>query len=144
MSNLLIGSAFAEGAINQIKQARKNIDIAVYDWRWYLNRPGRAVQKFNIAILEAVNRGVVVRACVNNKEVIQQLKNGGVQATQYSDTRVLHAKLIWIDEYTLISGSHNFTERAFTNNIEVSTIQTIDTQEDRDRLNLFFNNIMPL
>lgn len=143
-SRILVGKAFPERVIPLINAAKRNIDIAVYDWRWYQDRPGSSVQKFNVALAQAVRRGVIVRAITNNADAIEPLKKIGVYATKYAQKRILHAKLIFIDEHKLISGSHNFTERAFSNNIEVSTIQDLVADEDITRMIIFFRNIMPL
>lgn len=135
----IIGADFPKKVIPLLDSAKKNIDIAVYDWRWYANQPAHAVQQFNIALVRAVQRGVLVRAVVNTTEIVPQLKKVGIQARGLKDARTLHTKLILIDGELAIIGSHNFTRNAFGSNIEVSLAVGIPVEHDR--LAQFFNNI---
>ena len=49
----IIGKEFGPKVIPLIKQARKSIDIIVFDWRWYPDQIGSAIQRFNNAIITA-------------------------------------------------------------------------------------------
>src|SRR5690606_5543501 len=135
----IIGSEYPKKVIPLLDDAKKNIDIVVYDWRWYANQPAHAVQQFNNAIVRAVNRGVIVRAVLNNKEILQTLVKVGVKARRLRDRRCVHTKLIIIDDSLIITGSHNFTRNAFGSNIETSIAVLIP---DGDiRLKTFFENL---
>jgi phosphatidylserine/phosphatidylglycerophosphate/cardiolipin synthase-like enzyme len=116
----IIGADFPKKVIPLIDEANRNIDIVVYDWRWYANQPGHCVQQFNNALVRAVGRGVHVRALVNRPDLLPMLKSVGINARVTQDARTLHAKLIIIDTHTLVIGSHNFTRNAFSHNIEAS------------------------
>jgi len=138
----IIGPDFPKKVIPLLDAARKNIDIVSYDWRWYADRPGHAVQQLNVAIVRAVQRGVVVRAVLNAREFVPFLQIVGVKARNLADRRTLHAKLILIDGATAVIGSHNLTSNAFAVNIEASVV--VDIPEGNTRLQEFFNNLYGL
>jgi phosphatidylserine/phosphatidylglycerophosphate/cardiolipin synthase-like enzyme len=121
----LIGKEYPEKVIPLIDEAKKNIDIIVYDWRWYPGNPGFNVQQFNMSIIRAVKRGVFVRAIVNEGSLLPILIENGIKARVVRNKRTLHAKFLCIDSKTLIIGSHNFTKNAFNFNLEVSVIGEI-------------------
>jgi len=121
-NEILIGKQFPERVTNLIHLAKSSIKIVVYDWRWYSNDPGNAVQVFNQAILRAVKRGVKVEAIANNDAIVSILKENGVFAKKIFTSGIMHAKLMIIDDDTVIIGSHNYTHNAFVLNQELSVI----------------------
>jgi len=118
----IIGSQFPQKVIPLINEAKKSIDIIVFDWRWYPNDPGNAVQLFNQTIVRAVRRGVCVRVITNSQEIVEILKNVGVQAKKLLTKNLVHAKIMIIDENLVVIGSHNYTQHAFQMNYELSVI----------------------
>lgn len=135
----IIGSDYPKKVIPLIDDARRDIEIVVYDWRWYANKPNHPTQQFNLALVRAANRGVQVRAVCNRKKIVPQLQEVGIKARGLRDERVVHTKLMIIDESTLVIGSHNFTQNAFSRNIETSVI--VDIPEDVDRFANFFRRL---
>jgi phosphatidylserine/phosphatidylglycerophosphate/cardiolipin synthase-like enzyme len=138
----LICTDYNKMVIPLINNAKKSIDICMYDWRWYLDKLGHPVQEFNLALVRAVLRGVRVRAILNSNEIIDQLKDVKIQARTLKDKRVLHSKLVIIDDITLVIGSHNLTSNAFSRNLETSVI--IDIPENNTRFQEYFNNLYGL
>lgn len=138
----LIGSDFPKYVIPLIDAARKNIDIVVYDWRWYQDDLTHAVQQFNTALVRAVARGVQVRAVVNTPLLIKQLTAVGIWAKQTRDRRTVHTKMILLDGKKIVIGSHNYTRNAFGSNIETSVVA--DIPEGQDRFAQFFENLFNL
>jgi phosphatidylserine/phosphatidylglycerophosphate/cardiolipin synthase-like enzyme len=67
------------------------------------------------------------------------LRSVGAEVKKHLSTHLLHAKLMIIDEDTVITGSHNYTQSAFTANYELSVILT--ELENIEQFNLFFRNI---
>ena len=57
----LIGRDYETHLVASIRDAKHSIDVAMYDWRWYLDQPLYPVQPINRALVEAVRRGVIVR-----------------------------------------------------------------------------------
>ena len=116
----IIGKQFPKIVIPKIDEAKKSIFIVVFDWRWYPNDPANPVQLFNQALVRAVRRGVVVKAIANFPDIVKTLEKVGVQAKKVSTQNLVHAKIILIDDYFCIIGSHNFSVPAFTTNYELS------------------------
>jgi len=135
----IIGADFPKKVIPFIDNAKKNIDLVVYDWRWYDNQLSHPVQQFNLALVRAVKRGVIVRAVVNRPLLLNVLNSVGIKARILKDHRTLHSKLIIIDNSLLIIGSHNFTRNAFGANIETSV--AVEIPENETRFTEFFNNV---
>lgn len=135
----IIGSEYPKKVIPLIDAAVQNIDIVVYDWRWYPDQIAHPVQQLNAAIVRASQRGVLVRAIVNADLNLETLKSAGIKARRLKDKRTLHTKMILIDSKTLVIGSHNFTRNAFGANIETSV--AVDVPEGVTRFAEFFNNL---
>jgi len=135
----IIGSEFPTKVIPLIDQSKMSIDIVVFDWRWYPQNIGCSAQLFNQAIVRAAKRKVKVRAIANNREIISTLTNVGVHAKKIISKKLIHSKMMIIDNRTLIMGSHNYTQSAFQMNMETSLI--IENDSTVGRFSEFFNNI---
>ena len=118
----IIGKEYPRKVIPLIDNAKNSIKIVVFDWRWYSDDPGNPCQLFNQSIVRARKRGVEVRACVNSALIAEPLKLNGVDVRIPISKNLMHTKMIIIDENTLILGSHNFSQNAFTFNLETSII----------------------
>ena len=135
----IIGKQFPDKVIPLIDEAKNSIEIVVFDWRWYPQKPGSPVQLFNQALVRAVRRGVKVRAIANNNEIISTLKNVGVEAKKLLTPKLVHVKLMVIDGQKVILGSHNYTESAFQMNYELSVL--LDQVGPDNQFLEFFNNL---
>jgi len=120
--DVIIGKQFPQKVIPLIDAAKKSIKVVVFDWRWYPQDPGNLVQLFNQAIVRAVRRGVQVEAIANNDEIVKTLNDVGCKAKKLITPKLVHAKMMLIDDEVLILGSHNYTQNAFTMNHELSII----------------------
>jgi len=109
----IIGSEFPKKVIPLIDQAKRSIEIIVFDWRWYPQNPGSTVQLFNQSLVRAARRKVKIRAIANNNEIISTLTNVGIDAKKIISKKLVHSKLMIIDNRILIIGSHNYTQSAF-------------------------------
>lgn len=135
----IIGKEFANEVVPLIKSAKKNIDIIVFDWRWYHNQIGSEIQRFNHALIIARRKSVKIRAITNPFGTIAVLSKLGIQTKKPITKGLIHTKLMLIDNNTAIIGSHNYTMNAFTINYEVSVI--ITEQKAVERLQQYFNNL---
>jgi cardiolipin synthase len=135
----IITSRFVEMVKPLIDEAKYSIAICVFDWRWYPSEPASLAQKFNLSILEAVARGVDVRVICNSQYVADVLKEKGAKTKKFVSGHLLHTKLMLIDEKITITGSHNYTQSAFSANYEVSVI--LDDAESCQQFGQFFKNI---
>lgn len=138
----IIGNEFADKVIPLIKNSKKSIDIIVYDWRWYPNQIGSAIQRFNNEIVAGRKRGKKIRVITNSLHVIGTLKTQNFEARGKVSSKTLHTKLMIIDGKIVILGSHNYTMNAFTINHEVSVI--IEDEKVVERLKLYFENLWGL
>lgn len=139
MSKLLIGREYPDEIIKMVKASKVSIKILMYDWRWYSHQPGARIQKLNNAIVQAVKRGVDVKAVLNNKSILKILNAQGIKAISTNTCRTMHAKIVIVDEKDLFVGSHNFSINGFEINHEIS----LHSQDQFmiSRCLTFFNNL---
>ena len=138
----IIGKQYPKIVIPKIDEAKKSIDIIMFDWRWYPNDPGASVQLFNQALVRAGRRGVNVRAITNFGDIVKTLEKVGVKAKKLQSKNLVHAKIIIIDESIVIIGSHNFTQNAFNMNFEISCM--FENSDNAKEYLQYFNNLWPL
>lgn len=127
----VVGSEFPDKLIPLINEAKKSIKIIVFDWRWYPNDLGGACQLFNNAIVRAAQRNVSVNVMTNIYDVIKILRLNKISAKKPQSKKLLHSKLMIIDDEIVILGSHNYTQNAFTMNQEMSVILYAKDQAQR-------------
>lgn len=137
----IIGKEFHTKVIPLIDNAKQEIKVMVFDWRWYPQDAGSPAQLFNQAVVRAQKRGVKVKVITNVYEVLEILRNQGCAVKKLLSSKLMHAKLMIIDNSVVIIGSHNYTQNAFTVNYELSVIlkqAELDTAE-LARMNEFFD-----
>ncbi len=139
---IIIGSEFPEKVIPLIKNARTSIKIIVFDWRLYADQPAHSVSRFVLALKDACERNVNIQVLLSNDAVRKQLSAFGFQCKSLYSSKLIHAKILLIDETLAIIGSHNYTQNAFENNLEVSVCVDLQTRENE--LNKFFDRVWPL
>lgn len=138
----IISKDFPNVVIPLIDSADDNIDIVVFDWRFYKNDPANPVSLFNQAIARACARGVTVRCLVQNDGVVDNLKKLGCYARKLESKKILHTKLLIIDRVRIIIGSHNYTQHAFSSNHEASIFVVM--KDENNGLVQYFNNLFGL
>jgi len=121
-TEILICREFARQVIPLIQNAKKSIDIIVYNWLWYPNEIGSKIQNFNQAIVQANRKGIEVKAVVQKTLIAEILRHEKIKVRKIESSRILHTKLMIIDDAIAILGSHNYTMNAFNINYEVSVI----------------------
>jgi len=117
-----IGREFSKKIIPLIDNAKKSIFIMVFEWLWYPDQIGAQIQLFNSAIVRAKNRGLDIKAVVWDKKISKVLDELGIKNKWIHQSRLLHVKLMIIDQEIVIIGSHNYTKTAFDLNYEASVI----------------------
>lgn len=135
----IFGGEFPDKVLPLIEAAKSVIKIIVFDWRWYPSDPGCACQRFNNAIIRARKRGVAISALTNCKDVIEVLRGAGCVARGALSARLLHSKMMIIDQKILVIGSHNYTQNAFTSNFEASVI--LEGCDDLAQFDQYFNSL---
>ena len=136
---LILDRDFAGKAAEFVKDAKSEIRIFAYAWRWYENEPELDIQKFNIEVLKATRRGVKVRAIVDTFAIFKELSAQGIDCRFLEPVRTVHTKAIMIDDKTLVLGSHNLTKRATSGNLEMSV--AIQDYATTDQFILYFDTM---
>lgn len=126
----IIAQDYPRVVIPLIEAARGSIRIIVFDWRFYPNSPAHPVTMFNSAIGRARSRGVEVRALVNNDAVVASLLDQKCAAKIIHSKKLLHTKMIILDDVNVVIGSHNFTQNAFSHNEEASVLVEMPTKDN--------------
>lgn len=121
-TKLIIDNDYANTVAGLIRHASGEIRMCSYAWRWYEMEPEIDIQKLNIELLRAADRGVKVRCLVDSEAMAVQFCGLGFNARSVVNTRMLHTKAFGIGDSALILGSHNLTKRATTDNFEMSVI----------------------
>ncbi|OGY41927.1 MAG: hypothetical protein A2Y67_03860 [Candidatus Buchananbacteria bacterium RBG_13_39_9] len=139
---IITGRDYPKFVIPLLEAAKQSLDIVVFDWRWYAQDPGAVCQIFNQVIIRAARRKVKIRVIANNDEIINILKAEGCEAKRLKTTKLVHCKLMIIDDKIAITGSHNYTQSAFQMNLELSVI--LDDVLLIGSFTTFFNNLWVL
>lgn len=136
--DIAIGRQFPKKVIPLIEQAKKEIDIIVYDWGWYPDEIGEQIQLFNNAIIRAKQKGVIVKAVVLKRLIAEILRREDIMVKRIESSKLLHTKLMIIDDEIVIVGSHNYTKNAFNINFEASVI--LRDEETTRKFKNYFEN----
>ena len=131
MFKTLIGSEYATFLTQKIKDAKKSIFIIMYDWRHYPDNPSHPISVINQCLIRAANIGIDVKCIVNNASIVPILTANKVKAKAFKSGRILHSKIVIIDNEILFIGSHNLTRNAVTTNLESSLMLEIPKEETR-------------
>lgn len=116
-----------------LQNARVDISVCMYQWRWYSFRATCPMQRLNYEYLSASRRGVHVRVVLNldhvggnlskaHAQTARELKRAGVDVKTDGSGQLVHAKFVIIDQEIVILGSHNYSEKSMASNIETSVI----------------------
>ena len=138
-NQILLSREFPKVVIPLIKNAKKSIDIIVFDWGWYPDEIGEPIQIFNNSIYNANKHGVKVRVLVQKRLIKIILEKLNIDVKVLHSSKLLHIKLMIIDGEIAILGSHNYTKNAFNVNHEVSIM--IKDEKSILELEEYFNNL---
>lgn len=129
----IISTGYPQIVIPLINNAKTNIDIIMYHWGYYSNQGQSQIQKLNYAIKSAITRGVSVRVLLHpgapsdhlraiNARTAALLQTNGASIKWGSRSGVIHAKIVLIDKSLAIIGSHNFSHRSMSSNVEIGVV----------------------
>lgn len=139
---IIIGKQFVPAVLPLLEAARESVKIIVYDWRLRMNDPLHPVSVFTSALVRAAERGVEVRALVSNEMVRRELMQYGLKVKMLYNEKLVHAKVLLVDDRLAVVGSHNYSQSAFTMNLEVSL--AVDLLSQENELTAYFNRLWPL
>jgi len=121
-NELVVGKDYGPQLLSHINRAQSSIYILMFVWRWHGGDPSSDMSLINQAILQASRRGVTVKIFCNFQGMAEHLQSLGMDAKFWNKKKLMHAKGILIDNDTLLLGSHNLTDPAMGQNVEVSAV----------------------
>jgi len=150
-ARFIISRGYAETILHLIASASGSVDIAMYQWTVSRKNPPHKMQQINLALKDALTRGVKVRVLLHtgnvadkirvvNERTARQLTQWGAQVKHWRAAQTLHSKLVIVDRSHALIGSHNFSLRSMHSNIESSVCLTggAEVRPVQDYFNLLF------
>lgn len=114
-----------------LKNAKKSISVMMY-LITYKGQPRQPADKLVNLLVDAHERGVEVKVLLEssteefvtqaNRRAAAYLKKKGVDVRIYPVFPIMHVKLVIIDRYISIVGSHNWTLASTRSNVESSVL----------------------
>lgn len=135
----IIGNEFSPKVIPLIDNARESIKIIVFDWRNYKTDLGSSVFRLNQSLISSARRGVDVRVIISAKNSESKWLKEFFKVKEVYTKKLIHSKMIIIDDEILILGSHNLTYSGLELNQELSVI--ISGKVEIFRFVDFFNKL---
>ncbi len=134
-----------------LKGATSSVDVILYQSRFYFQYPLSKSNRLLLDLLDAVDRGVEVRAILEeadwntenseeNRDVWNVLRNGGVDAYFDPLRRTSHSKLVIIDGRYVIVGSSNWSHYSLDINNEANVI--VDSKKAASKFTDYFEKIL--
>ena len=128
---VLFDEQFLPAAIDLIDNAKKRIYISTFKAELTTKPRGRKLKLFFDILAAQAADGLDVRLLISKREnyghipitnifAVRNLKENKIKVRHLRDNRVCHAKLIIVDDYAAILGSHNLSIKSCHNNFEVS------------------------
>ena len=136
---LILGCKYPEAVLPLIERAQRTIDIVIFDWRIYESQPKHPVMLFAQSVRNAHSRGVRVRVLGANGTTRAKLAQWGFRVRELHGWRLVHAKMLLVDGRYAVIGSHNFTQSAFTKNLEISV--ALDLCADDGECQKYFDGL---
>lgn len=130
----LINENYYPALINEIENANYNIDIVLYEFKWYDNN--NSVVQLRDLLARRASEGIEIRIILDQSKWYGQItdlskennKTGnwlaerGVLVKMDSEKVTTHDKLVIIDNSIVLVGSHNWGSSALTKNNEASVM----------------------
>ena len=131
LNAILYDETFLRAAQELVTTANHRIWVATFKAEITTKPRGRRLNKFFETLFEKAHNGVEVRFLLprpaksnyvpdSNLYAITALKRGKVDARCFFGNRLCHAKIILVDDYKAILGSHNLSVKSCHNNFECS------------------------
>lgn len=129
----IISNEYLDSVAPLLRAAKTSIEVVMYQWGWYSYRSSARIQRLNYEYLSAARRGVKVRVLLNtdrvggnlsriNNYTANQLRRAGAAVKIDTTGQLVHSKIVIIDDEIVVVGSHNYSERSLSSNIETSVI----------------------
>jgi len=118
---------YYETALRLINSANESVYIIMYAAKYDPDDPVDPANDLLGALAGAAHRGVRVCAILDdevgyNEETLSYLQSAGVNATYDPKDVRTHSKIVIVDGYLVLIGSHNWTESGLAYNHETSVL----------------------
>ena len=121
---------YLKAVLNELNNAKQTINVAMYSAYVRIDQAGSPAGQLVQALIAAKARGVSVRVYLDNSDpgdkgneaAYLMLDSAGIDVSYIKPGFKLHAKLIVIDDETVINGSANWTDNAILSNFESNTL----------------------
>lgn len=150
----LIGSDYYRETLELFENAKGSIDVLMYHWPPPRSRGKPRTFDLALALGDALARGVKVRVILNlglpsdplrqvNQKTASWLRAKGATVRFWRASQTMHSKLFLVDRTSLILGSHNFSEKAMSKNIEISVLAvgSGEIRKVQDYFNLLWREV---
>lgn len=129
----LPGQTFIISLVEAINKAQSSIDVIQFEWYFYPDKASSPIQSLNRTVIGKLESGVKMRVLLNKEGREQHLMAINMRTARFLGDAgavvkfgrtfpINHAKLWIIDDYVVILGSHNLSNRAVSVNNEVSAL----------------------
>jgi len=125
----LFNREYYEKLLELLDKANRSVYVIMYVAKYDLNEVRDPVNVVLERLSQLNSRGVEVRVVVDDEtyrsysETVEYLKSSGIGVRlDPSSGTTTHAKVVIVDGWVVLVGSHNWTESALTRNNEVSVI----------------------
>ncbi|ADV64631.1 phospholipase D-like domain-containing protein [Desulfurococcus mucosus] len=125
--SLLLDREYYSAALKALGNAERSVYVIMYVVKYDPREAGDPVNSLLNALRDLREKGVDVKVVVDDetyrsyRETIDYMVASGIPVRlDESASRTTHAKILIVDNSTLILGSHNWTESALTMNHEAS------------------------
>jgi phosphatidylserine/phosphatidylglycerophosphate/cardiolipin synthase-like enzyme len=136
---VIIGKQYVEKVSPLIAAAAQSIDIIMYHWQMRPSLQQDPVSLLMQLLQAAQARGVRVRCVVGSAKQCHQLSGYKLENRQHFGDKLVHAKMLLIDNRIAVVGSHNLTKMGLTKNLEISLAVTFDNPQNE--LVAYFQNL---
>jgi phosphatidylserine/phosphatidylglycerophosphate/cardiolipin synthase-like enzyme len=130
---VVLDTQYFQVARKMIQEAKSSARVMMFEVGYYEKYPSTPSNLLIKELIDAKKRGVKVevilevregkdRATEQNRQTGKILSEGGVEVIYDPLFKTMHAKLMVVDEESVLLGSTNWTFYALTNNNEVSVL----------------------
>ena len=122
---------FLPAALKLVLNAKKRIYISTFKAEFITKPRGRRLKELFDTLVDYADLGLDIRLLISKREnyghipitnlhAVRYLKDNKVKVRHPRNGQLCHAKLILVDDYAAILGSHNLSVRSCNSNFEIS------------------------
>lgn len=133
MLKVIFGSELLPVLVEEIRGAKEEILVVMYEWNWYPGQRTGTVQDINRELAIRAKGGVRVCALLHNEAMGRtlgktnritagRLRRAGAEVKMGTTAISVHAKVWVFDRVRVIVGSHNISSRSVSRNLEAGVL----------------------